>query len=71
MSKRTKKNISYNQEVIKVLSEEFEVSKTFIRMCVKKEKHSLTAQNIEKKYRELTNQSMKVIEKFKSNPTLN
>ncbi len=68
MSKRTKKSINYNQDVIKALSEEFGVSPTFVRMSVKKEKHSLTAQTIEKKYKELVSATTKAIENFKANP---
>jgi hypothetical protein len=69
MSKPTKKRQTYNTEVVKALSQEFEVSTQFVRQCIRKEKHSLTAQNIEKKYREIAGASAKAIEKFKSNPT--
>ena len=69
MSKRTKKNNSYNIEVVNALSEEFGVSTTFVRQSIKKEKHSLTAQTIEKKYRELAGASSKAVQEFKSNPT--
>jgi hypothetical protein len=50
------------------LSEEFGVSATFVRQSVRKEKHSLTAQTIEKKYRELAGASLKAIQEFKNNP---
>lgn len=69
MCKPTKKRITYNLDVVKALSEEFEVSTTFVRQAVRKEKHSLTAQTIEKKYRELSSASLKAIEEFKANPT--
>lgn len=68
MNKRTKKRHSYNPAVIKALSEEFEVTPTFVRQCVRKERHSDAAQAIEKKYRELAGASLKAIEKFKNNP---
>lgn len=69
MSKPTKKRMTYNTEVVKALSDEFEVSTQFVRQCVRKEKHSLTAQNIEKKYRELAGASSKAVKDFKNNPT--
>ena len=69
MSKRTKKNNTYNLEVVKALSQEFEVSTQFVRQCIRKEKHSLTAQTIEKKYNELASASLKAIKNFKENPT--
>jgi hypothetical protein len=56
-------------DVVKALSDEFEVSTTFVRQSVRKEKHSLTAQNIEKKYRELASASLNAIKNFKENPT--
>jgi hypothetical protein len=68
MDKRTKKRLTYNTAVVKALSEEFGVSATFVRQSVRKEKHSLTAQTIEKKYRELAWASLKEIQEFKNNP---
>jgi hypothetical protein len=68
MDKRTKKRLTYNTAVVKALSEEFGVSATFVRQSVRKEKHSLTAQTIEKKYRELAGASLKAIQEFKNNP---
>lgn len=69
MSKRTKKNMTYNLDVVNALSKEYEVSTTFVRQAIRKEKHSLTAQTIEKKYRELTAPSAKAIKEFIANPT--
>ena len=68
MDKTTTKRRIYNTEVVKVLSEEFEVSTQFVRQCVRKEKHSLTAQTIEKKYHELANASLQKIKEFKNQP---
>lgn len=68
MNKPTKKRLTYNTDVVKALSEEFGVSTTFVRQCVRKEKHSLTAQTIEKKYRELAGASLRAIKNFKNNP---
>lgn len=69
MNKPTKKRLTYNTAVLKALSEEFGVSTTFVRQCVRKEKHSLTAQTIEKKYKELAGASLNAIQKFKDAPT--
>lgn len=69
MNKPTKKRLTYNTAVLKALSEEFGVSTTFVRLSIKKEKHSLTAQTIEKKYRELAGASLNAIKKFKEDPT--
>ncbi len=68
MSKRTKKNMSYNTKAVEALANEFEVSTYFVRESIKKNKHSKTAQTIEKKYKELVNPSDKAIQEFKSNP---
>lgn len=65
MDKPTKKRQTYNIAVVKALSEEFEVSEYFVRESVRKNKHSRTAQTIEKKYRELAGASLKAIENFK------
>ncbi len=70
MDKPTKKRQTYNTAVIKALSEEFQVSTQFVRQCVRKEKHSLTAETIGKKYHELANASLKAIQNFKNNPTI-
>ena len=66
MDKPTKKRRTYNTAVVKALSEEFVVSTQFIRQCIRKEKHSLTAQNIEKKYHEMANATLQKIKEFKS-----
>ena len=68
MNKPTKKRNSYNTEIIKVLSDEFVVSERFVRMCVNGEKHSLTAQTIKKKYKEMANPSQVAINNFKNQP---
>lgn len=66
MDKPTKKRQTYNTGIINVLSEEFEVSTRFVRMCINKEKHSRTADNIRKKYLELSQPVQEAIEKFKN-----
>lgn len=66
MAKNTKKRHTYNTAVIKVLSEEFNVSEQFVRQCIRKEKHSITAQKIEKHYRIMANASLQKIKEFKS-----
>lgn len=68
MNKPTKKRQTYNQDVIKAICAEFEVSTQFVRQCIRKEKHSLTADNIRKKYNTMANATLNEIKKFKSNP---
>lgn len=68
MDKPTKKRQTYNVAVINALAEEFEVSTQFVRQCIRKEKHSMTAENIRKKYHALANATLNAIKKFKSNP---
>lgn len=70
MDKSIKKRLSYNTEVVKALSEEFGVSTTFVRQAIRKDKHSLTAQTIEKKYKELAGASLRAVENFKKNPII-
>ncbi|RLZ08563.1 hypothetical protein [Faecalibacter macacae] len=70
MDKSIKKRLSYNTEVVKALSEEFGVSTTFVRQAIRKDKHSLTAQTIEKKYKELAGASLRAIKDFKKNPII-
>lgn len=68
MNKPTKKRQAYNTEAVHALSEEFEVSTQFVRQCIRNEKHSLTAETIKKKYKELTAPSKNAIKNFKNNP---
>ncbi|SKB63377.1 hypothetical protein SAMN05660477_00381 [Soonwooa buanensis] len=68
MDKPTKKRQSYNTAVVNIISEEFGVSTQFVRQCIRKEKHSLTAETIRNKYHELANPSIKAIENFKNQP---
>ncbi len=68
MDKPTKKRNSYNTEIINALSDEFVVTKRFVRMAVSGEKQSLTAETIKKKYNEMANPSKKAIENFKNQP---
>ena len=68
MSKRTKKNNNYNIDILNALENEFGLTKQFIRQCIRKEKHSTTAQTIEKKYRQLLAETKEPINKFKANP---
>lgn len=67
MDKPTKKRQNYNTEIVNVLSEEFEVSTRFVRMSINKEKQSKTAENIRKKYFELSQPVKDAIENFKNN----
>jgi hypothetical protein len=60
------KRPTYNPAAITALSEEFEVSTTFVRQSIRKEKHSRTAQNIEKKYHEINNASLQKIKELKT-----
>lgn len=66
MDKPTKKRQTYNTDVVKALAEEFEVTLQFVRQCIRKEKHSRTAQNIEKKYHLIANASLQKIKEFKN-----
>lgn len=68
MDKPTKKRNSYNTEIINALSDEFVVTKRFVRMAVSGEKQSLTAETIKKKYYEMANPSKKAIANFKNQP---
>lgn len=66
MNKGTKKKRIYNQAIVIALSEEFEVSTRFVRLCINKERHSKTAQNIEKKYHEINNASLQKLKEFQN-----
>lgn len=66
MDKPTKKRRIYNTDVVNALSAEFEVTTQFVRQCVRKEKHSRTAMNIEKKYHEMANASLQKIKEFQN-----
>lgn len=68
MDKPTKKRNNYNTEVIKVLSEEYEVSTQFVRQAIRQDKTSLTAETIRKKYYKMANATKRAIEEFKKNP---
>lgn len=66
MDKPTKKRQTYNTAVVNALADEFEVTTRFVRQCINKEKHSRTAQNIEKKYHEMANATLQKIKEFKN-----
>ncbi len=71
MNKATKKRQKYNAynvDVIKALSEEYEVSPQFVRQAIRKDRTSLTAETIRKRYFQLTEPTTKAIEEFKANP---
>ncbi len=71
MSKTTKKRQSYNTyntEVVRTLSQEYEVSERFVRAAINGHKTSLTAETIRKKYFQLVRPTKKAIEQFKQNP---
>lgn len=65
MDKNTQKRLSYNTQIIKVLSNSYQVSEYFVRECVKGNKKSLTADEIKKKYNQLNNPTLEKIEEFK------
>lgn len=65
MSKSKKKRQNFNTAVIKALSQEYSLSEQFIRQCIRKERHSLTAETIRKKYHEMANATLQKIEEFK------
>lgn len=66
MNKETKKRNNYNTEILKAVAAEFVVTEQFVRQCIRKEKKSLTADTIRKKYYELANPSIKALENFKT-----
>ena len=68
MDKPTKKRQTYNAEVIKAISEEYCVTKQFVRQCIRKEKHSLTADTIRKKYIQMNRATEQAIKEFKQKP---
>ena len=68
MDKPTKKRESYNTEILNAISTEYGVTTQFVRQCIRKEKHSLTADTIRKKYNELNNPSKQALQEFKNNP---
>lgn len=68
MDKPTKKRQSYNTEILTAVSEEYGVTTQFVRQCIRKEKHSLTADTIRAKYHELCGPSKKALEQYKIKP---
>ena len=66
MNKPTKKRQTYNTEAVKVLADEFGVTPQFVRQCIHKEKYSLTADAIRKKYYELAGPSERAINDFRT-----
>lgn len=69
MDKPTKKRQSYNVDILILLADEFDVSQRFVKMSINKERESRTAENIRKKYFELTKPTADAIENFKNNPS--
>lgn len=52
-------------QIIKDLSNSYQISEYFVRECVKGNKKSLTADEIQKKYNQLNNPTLEKIEEFK------
>jgi hypothetical protein len=66
MDKNSKKRLSFNTQIVKVLSSSFQVSEYFVRECIKGNKKSLTADEIKKKYNEMNNPTLEKIKEFKN-----
>ncbi|WP_312090924.1 hypothetical protein [Chryseobacterium sp.] len=67
MDKNTQKRISFNTQIVKVLSSGYNVTEYFVRECIKGNKKSLTADQIKKKYNELNSPTLNKIEEFINN----
>lgn len=67
MDKNTQKRLSFNTQIVKVLSTSYDVSEYFVRECIKGNKTSLRAEVIRKKYNELNNPTVEKINEFKKN----
>lgn len=67
MDKNTQKRLSFNTQIVKVLSASYDVSEYFVRECIKGNKTSLRAEVIRKKYNELNNPTVEKINEFKKN----
>jgi len=65
MDKNTQKRLSFNTQIVKVLSTSYDVSEYFVRECIKGNKTSLRAEVIKKKYNELNNPTIEKINEFK------
>jgi hypothetical protein len=65
MDKNTQKRLSFNTQIVKVLSSSYDVSEYFVRECIKGNKTSLRAEVIRKKYNELNNPTVEKINEFK------
>ncbi len=66
MDKNTQKRLSFNTQIVKVLSSSYDVSEYFVRECIKGNKTSLKADEIKKKYHELNNPTVEKINEFKN-----
>lgn len=66
MDKNTQKRISFNTQIVKVLSSSYNVTEYFVRECIKGNKKSIKADEIKKKYNELNNPTLDKIEEFKN-----
>ncbi|HBV17983.1 hypothetical protein [Chryseobacterium carnipullorum] len=64
MDKNTQKRLSFNTQIVKVLSTSYDVSEYFVRECIKGNKTSLRAEVIRKKYNELNNPTVEKINEF-------
>ncbi|AZA58595.1 hypothetical protein [Chryseobacterium shandongense] len=66
MDKNTQKRTSFNTQIVKVLSSNYNVTEYFVRECIKGNRTSLTADEIKKKYNELNNPTIEKIKEFKN-----
>lgn len=57
----TKKNKSYNVIAVKAISEKWNISKQYVRQCVKGDRNSISADNIKKDYLDLVRKIDKLL----------
>jgi hypothetical protein len=57
----TKKNKSYNVIAVKAISEKWNISKQYVRQCVKGDRNSISADNIKRDYLDLVRKIDKLL----------
>jgi hypothetical protein len=56
-----KKNNSYNVIAVKAISDKMEISKQYVRQCIRGDRNSISADNIKKYYHELVRKIEKAL----------
>lgn len=66
MNKSTTNKITYNQEILSILSEKYAVTKQFVKLAIREQRMSERAEMIKKDYRRFENKMTAILDTERS-----